>query len=182
MATYSMTLREEKGSKLTAAELDGNFLYTMDAMNQMEEQIMASMSYVYNIVLNFGPTVVKKTITSTELKNSYNSPIELCPAQEGYVYTNFSAWMTLVNGTTSYESSIVNITFDNWEGTSHLVSNKLDVTDGNWYQFTSNMNDELPVFPNTSLILKTQTDISSEPGDYDIELILSLQVIQTFPY
>jgi hypothetical protein len=45
-------------------------------------------------------------------------------------------------------------------------------------QFT----DELPIYSNTSLVLFTPTDIISDGGDYDIELIMSVQVIQTFPF
>ena len=189
MATYSMTLREEKGSKLTAAELDGNFLYTMDVMTEMNNQIMASMSTIFNIVLNFGPTVVRKTITSAELKNSYNSPVELAPAQEGYIYTCMSAQFRLVNGTSSYTSTDFVITYDGYYGASssyHLTSEKLDQL-GDPNQWTSvkssnQLTDELPVYSNTSLVLFTPTDITSDGGDYDMELIMSVQVIQTFPF
>jgi hypothetical protein len=197
MATYSMTLREEKGSKLTAAELDGNFLHTMEVMGEMEQQIMASMSTIFNIVLNFGPTVIRKTITSTELKNSYNSPVELAPSQEGYIYTNMSAQYRLVNGTSSYTSQEFVITYDGYDpmGASpslsyHLTSARLNQggdpsqSQTQWTSVRSSnqFTDELPIYSNTSLVLFTPTDIISDGGDYDIELIMSVQVIQTFPF
>ena len=182
-----MTLREEKGSKLTAAELDGNFLHTMEVMGEMEQQIMASMSYIYNIVLNFGPTVVRKTITSEEIKNSFTTPVEIAPAQEGYVYSNISGFFRMVNGTNSFtkQNHSFLITYDGYETEPyHVTSQSLDNISGDWISLRSESQFklELPVYSNRSLVLFTPTDISSDPGDYDMELILSVQVIQTFPF
>ena len=83
MPTYSLTLRSEKGSKLTTQELDNNFLYVLENATGGGSQGPQGPQGYQGPAGGGGSSsiqIISMTISAADLVNSYGTPYEVIPA------------------------------------------------------------------------------------------------------